>query len=394
MTELLSPSQPALRVANVVFNEFRHDVRVEKISKSLVSAGFAVTVFATSGEGLAADEERDGYRVLRPKSVSGPVTRWGRVRSAFGICFKLLRRTADFDVIHCNDLEPLFFAILAKWLSRGRLKVVYDAHELETEKHAVRGFRKFISQWLEEWLVREVNACITVSPSIAVWYRDAYGVELPKVVLNCPPMRDTRKTTGLRSAFGIGESVRIVLFQGGFSPGRGLNELLEAFEGEVTSSEWALVFLGFGAQHAAGQQLEKRVVQASEKLPNVFFHPAVPQKELLALTASADIGICLTEDMCLSHSFSLPNKLFEYAMAGIPMVVSDLPEMRRLTEEFECGLVCEQLSPAGIRTALDSLISMDLSALAQNARRLAKEHCWENQEKKLIDLYQSLLKVA
>ena len=78
-------------------------------------------------------------------------------------------------------------------------------------------------------------------------------------------------------------------------------------------------------------------------------------------------------------------------MAGIPIVVSDLPEMRRLTEEFECGLVCEQLSPAGIRTALDSLISMDLSALAQNARRLAKEHCWENQEKQLIDLYQSLL---
>ena len=92
-------------------------------------------------EAYTADEERDGYRVVRPKTVSAPVSRWGRMRSALRTSFRLLRQRDEFDVIHCNDLEPLFFAVLAKWLSRGRLKVVYDAHELETEKHAKNSVR-------------------------------------------------------------------------------------------------------------------------------------------------------------------------------------------------------------------------------------------------------------
>jgi len=381
-------------VANVVFNEFRNDARVEKISRSLAEAGSSVMVFATEGEGLPAAEEQDGYRVSRPSSASCPVNRWRRVRSALRTCLSLLRQRNDFDFIHCNDLEPLFFAVLAKWLSGGRLKVVYDAHELETEKHAVRGFRKVISRWAERWLTRSVDARITVSPSIADWYRDAHGVELPTVVLNCPPLREVQDTIALRQALGIGEGVRIVLFQGGFSPGRGLPELLEAFEGESAPEGCALVFLGFGAAHVAGQELERQVVRAAEERPNVYFHPAVPQKELLELTASADVGVCFTEDMCLSHRYSLPNKLFEYAMTGLPMVVSDLLEMRRMVEGYDCGVVCERLSAAGIRAALDLLFRKDLKALGENARRLGEEHCWEKQEHKLIELYQSLLQVA
>ncbi|MBT3638451.1 MAG: glycosyltransferase family 4 protein [Opitutae bacterium] len=381
-------------VANVVFNEFRNDARVGKISRSLAAAGGSVTVFATEGEGLPAAEERDGYRVFRPSSASRPVSRGRRVRSAFRTCLSLLRQRTEFDVIHCNDLEPLFFAVLAKWLTRGRLKVVYDAHELETEKHAVRGFRKLVSRWLERWLARRVDACVTVSPSIADWYRDAYGMDLPKVVLNCPPLREVRETVALRRSLGIDDGVRIVLLQGGFSPGRGLPELLEAFEGETAPENCALVFLGFGALHEAGRKLERLVVRAAEERPNVYFHPAVPQRELLELTASADIGVCFTEDMCLSHRYSLPNKLFEYAMTSLPMVVSDLREMRRMVERYDCGVVCEHLSAAGIRAALDSLFSKDLAVLGGNARRLAEEHCWEKQEKKLIELYQSLLKVA
>ena len=143
--------------------------------------------------------------------------------------------------------------------------------------------------------------------------------------------------------------------------------------------------------HKAGMDLQKRIENVSSKGTNIYFHPAVPYSELLNYTSSADIGLCLTEDTCLSHRYSLPNKLFEYAMAGIPMIVSDLPEMRKLVETFDCGEICEILAGKGLLVSIRAILSRDLELLSENALRLARSYSWEKQELKLIELYQSLL---
>ena len=384
-------ANPQIYVAVVVFNEFRNDSRVEKISLSLAKQGMEVKVYATAGIGLPRTEKRPNYQVLRPYEAKSPVKRAGRIISSLGTFFLLLEGIRKIDLIHCNDLEPLLFCVWLKIITFGRIKIIYDAHELETEKNAAKGLRKHLSKFLEARLISKVDAFITVSPSIAEWYRKVYALENPTVVLNCPYYHEVNQTDLLRESLGIPQHKIIFLFQGGFSPKRGLPQLIKVFESADAPTDCVLVFLGFGSMHKAGMDLQKRIENASSKGTNIYFHPAVPYSELLNYTSSADIGLCLTEDTCLSHRYSLPNKLFEYAMAGIPMIVSDLPEMRKLVQTFDCGEICEILAGEGLLVSIRAILSRDLELLSENALRLARGYSWEKQELKLIELYQSLL---
>ena len=107
---------------------------------------------------------------------------------------------------------------------------------------------------------------------------------------------------------------------------------------------------------SAGQKLEKQILDLSTKQKNIYHVQSVPMNELLSYTSSASIGVCLTIDNCLNHKYSLPNKFFEYAMAGLPMLVSDLPEMRKLVEKYNCGVICESITPDGIVNGLKKLL--------------------------------------
>ncbi|MBC8347994.1 MAG: glycosyltransferase family 4 protein [Verrucomicrobia bacterium] len=375
----------------VVLNDFRNDSRVEKISRSLAHRGLDVKVFATAGKNLPVTEIKDGYQVIRPFRTRRNIRSFGRVVSSLGILISLVSKIFKIDLVHCNDLEPLPFCLFLKILSFGRIKVIYDAHELETEKNSTSAIRKSISRLLESLLIGMVDSFVTVSPSIAKWYEREYLIKRPVVVLNCPYYREPVKTNLLRGALGIEEDKKIILYQGGFAENRGLRQLLEAFESADAPSDCVLVFLGFGPVHRVGLGFEDKIRNASNRNSNVFFHPAVPYGELIDYTSSADLGLCLIEGNCLSYRYSLPNKLFEYGMAGLPMMVSDLPEMRAMVEKFECGMICDRLTSEGILSSIASIFQADLGMLSQNAQKLAKKHCWENQEANLNQAYARLI---
>ena len=311
----------------------------------------------------------------------------------FGIFFLLCRNLTEIDLVHCNDLEPLPFCVLLKALSFGRIKIIYDAHELETEKNATTGVRQIISRLLESLLIKRIDSFMTVSPSIAEWYRERFDLKRVEVVLNCPRLWATSKKNTLRRELGIGDGVHIVLYQGGFMSGRYLEELLEAFRIDDRADQ-ALVFLGRAADTAQARSIERAIKSAADTLGNVHHLPSVPLELLSDYTSSADIGISLIEDICLSYRYCLPNKFFEFAMAGLPIVVSDLPEMRRMVEEYDCGVVCSSARPASIRGAIDTALYGDMVRLGLNARRMAQDNSWERQEQKLLALYDKILKVA
>ena len=128
------------------------------------------------------------------------------------------------------------------------------------------------------------------------------------------------------------------------------------------------------------------------KSKNIHFHESVTSNSLQVYTSSADVGLCLIEDYCLSYRYCLPNKFFEYAMAGLPILVSDLPEMRKLVQKYNCGVICESVTPDGIVKGLKELLGQDLQKLGKNARRMAEDHSWESQEEKLINLYDRVLR--
>ncbi len=385
MTRPNPATKSKLCVANIVFNDFRHDTRVEKICRSLVLAGYEVTVFALGGAGLPVREERSGWTVVRAGE-------WGKVRSLLWLACRFLTSVRQFDFVHCNDLEPLPLCVIAKGLKFGKTKLVYDAHELETEKLAARGFRQSLSRFLEGILIPFADGVITVGDRIADWYGKKYGLKRPSVVENAPPKWNPKiRSDLLRRQFDLSSGMRIFLYLGGLQEGRAIEPMLDAFSGVEDA---ALVLMGYGGTSLKGKKLEALVRDRTECEPNLFFHEPVGQEELAKYVASADVGLCLIEDKCLSYRYCLPNKLFEYAMAGLPIIVSDLPEMRDKVEAYRCGVVCGDLSSSGIRVSIEEIIAMESETLKNNARYMAEEHCWEKQEKKLIELYESLLKVA
>jgi len=382
----------ACRVASVVLNPFTRDSRVEKEALALTEAGYAVTVYALADEGLPRREERDGYLVERLSVWTRFLGRsfLGQAIKMIEYSFRLALRLRSSGVIHCHDFQPLPAVLLGRFMRISRARIVYDAHELESEKNGLTPFRSKCVRFLEKLSARWLDALITVSPAILEAYRELLPQVKSVLVLNCPKRWPACKGDVFRRELGIPAEVRIFLYQGAFIPGRNLEELLEAFRNE-NGSDRALVLLGHPVNTPASRSLERTIKDAAVSFPNVHHLTSVPPSRLPEYTGSADVGVSLIEDACLSYRYCLPNKFFEFAMAGLPIVVSDLPEMRRMVEEYECGVVYRSGDPGGFQSILDQALSGDLVAMGANARRMAEEHCWEMQEKKLLDLYDEIL---
>ena len=383
------------RVASVVLTTFTRDSRVEKEAEALTRAGYAVTVYALAGGGLPQREERDGYVVerlpVRTRFLGGSFL--GQAVKLVELSLRLAWRLRLVQIAHCHDFLPLPSALLARFMPMSRPLIIYDAHELESEKNGLTPFRSKCIRFLEKFAAHWLDALITVSPAIRNFYSNFLPQVKSALVLNCPYLWPSFKGDVFHRELGIPSAVRIVLYQGRFMPGRHVEELLEAFRAEIRIDR-VLVFLGNAANSHASRSLERTIKDAAAALPNVFYLPAVPPARLGEYTGSADIGVSLIEDVCLSYRYCLPNKFFEFAMAGLPIVVSDLPEMRRMVEKYECGVICRPGESGGIRASLDKALSGDAAAMGANARQMAEDHCWEKQEEKLIKLYQSLLQVA
>jgi glycosyltransferase involved in cell wall biosynthesis len=271
--------------------------------------------------------------------------------------------------------------VLIKLLGKN-VKLVYDCHEYETEINGLRGIEKAAKKWLERFLISHADQVITVSKSIAAEYERLYHIPKPQLVLNCPLYKEQRKFNFFREKFGIRADQTIFLYQGGLSEGRGIELILKAFSGlDVDKS--VLIFMGYGP-------LEQYIQQRAQNSDTIFFHPAVGPDVLLDFTSSADYGIIFYEDNCLNHSYCSPNKVFEYLMAGLPVLTSKLYELNRLVCTEGVGIVAEENSVAGFQKAVTKSLGQDYKEIQENVFKARKKYCWENQEAILKEVYDAL----
>lgn len=374
------------KVGLLVLNEFTNDSRVLKEALSLSHHGYWVEVIALHKLGLASCEDIDGVHVRRIRLVSRGWPKQEAVQllkylefliRAIPVCFKC-------NVLHCNDLSALPIGVIAKWLTLGHVKVVYDAHEFEINRngHNTRAGIRLMA-WFERMLVRYANAMMTVSPSIAKAYRRIYRIKSPALVLNCPPYRNaTPRCDKFREELRIRSDQKIFLYQGSLSVGRGIEVILEVFARRRTD-DVVVVFMGYGS-------LEGVVRVAAETNKNVFFREAVIPTELLDYTASADFGLMSVEKKCLSYTWCLPNKFFEYLMAGLMILSSDLVEPRRIIKKFGFGTCTAGASVQDFEDGISRIMKMDHTAAREQIERARRIYCWESQERVLLDVYAGL----
>jgi len=370
------------KVILIVLNNFKNDSRVLKEAISLQNGNFNVRVVALYEEGVKEYEEIEGIKVhrIRLKSREWIKVRMVQVFKYFELIYRLFKGYRDIDIIHCNDLETLPLGVILKKFNR-KIKIVYDAHEYETETYYSKGIRKKIAQKLELWLIKYADEVITVSGMIADEYVKLYSIKRPTLVLNTPILQNIKRENLFRERFDISENSRIFLYQGALNRGRGIEMILETFR--LLDRKSVIIFMGYGV-------LENHIKKYTQEYDNIYLHEAVSPSRLLPYTSSADFGISLIEDSCLSYRYCLPNKMFEYIMVGLPVIVSNLPEMAKVVKEYNIGVVAKEHSIDGLKEAIVEATNLNRDSISQNIKKVKEIYNWEKQEERLLGVYNGL----
>lgn len=373
---------------HISLNDFRNQSRVLKQTNSLVNSYLIEHVFIAAlwAEGLQVEQiyaKKITCNRFALKSRSWSKNFFFQLFKYFEFSWKVYQFYKDKNIklinIHSVGLLPL--GVFLKWVYKAKL--VYDTHELETETNGLVGFRKKAVKTIEKIFIRKADLILVVGENIADWYGNAYHINRPQVVLNVPNQRALKRNNHFREQLGIRDDQIILLYQGGLAAGRGVHLILEAFKAR-SDDKVVAVFMGYGP-------LQHDIQTAATQQKNIFFYPAVAPQIVLEYTSSADFGIHLIQNTCLNHNYCMPNKLFEYAMAGLPVLVSNMKDMSELVRKNQMGAVISDFSVAGINQAIDDLLVQDLTTMKANAYRMACENSWEVQEQKMLTAYQGML---
>src|SRR5690606_2548287 len=289
-------------------------------------------------------------------------------------------------IYHASDLFML--AAMARAAASTGAGYVFDSRELYTGLGSTRRRPWASAFWsaLERRLISRASLVMTVNDSIADVLADRYAIARPVVLPNVPGVVKIEPSSRLRQLTGLSSDEPIVLYQGFLKPGRGC-EILIALASKIPG--FSLVFLGVGP---LASELRRQV----ERLglgDRVRFLPMVEPDELLPLTADADIGACLIEGVTESLRLSLPNKLFEYLAAGVPVLASALPELSRIVDQYAVGLIAPTDDEDRMTEALKRLVE-DVEfrrRLASNTRTVFDEYDPDRIRKTFLDAYRPLL---
>jgi glycosyltransferase involved in cell wall biosynthesis len=379
-----------MRNLHINMNRFTNESRVLKETSSLVNAKLVekILIVALHDDKLQEFETIDARRLvwrvkLKSRSWAKNIFKLKGLlfHSEFVLRVSRFAKANQVNVVNVHSVGLLPLGIWLKLILGARL--IYDAHELETETAGARGIRKALSKLTEKLLIPYVDLTIVVGGKIEEFYQAKYRLERIVTVLNCPQFRQSRRTTLLRDKLNIPQHQKILLYQGGLFKGRGIEFLLEVGQ-TLSNQDYAIVFMGYG-------ELEEKVKTIASQYPHIYFYPAVPPNEVLEYTASADVGLSLIEDCSLSYRYCLPNKLFEYIMAQIPVIVSNLTEMREVVSSRQVGVVMDNWSREGFLNALGKLELMDGECLTNHLSKTSREFSWEEQEKVMLAAYRQYI---
>jgi len=365
------------RVIVSVINDLVTDQRVNKSCMTLQKAGFEVLLVGRRQRKSPPMDERT-YKSHRMKLLfeKGPLF-YAEYNTRLFL-FLLFHRA---NCLLSNDLDTLLPNF---WISKlKRIKLIYDSHEYFTEVPELVSRPKVQKVWrsIEEYVVPKLPEMITVCKSIADMFHEKYGIDV-HVIRNIP-MRKMLPASSTRAEVGLDEKKHILVLQGsGINIHRGSEELVEAMR---YLDDCQLVIIGGGDV----LPILKEKVAENHWDDRVKFFPRMPYQKMMAITQLAELGFTLDRDTNLNYRFSLPNKLFDYIQAGVPIIASQLVEIKRIIDEYNVGTFIESHEPESIAMTIKNALNDEksLSLWKENLKVAANYLCWENEEKVLLDIY-------
>lgn len=377
-----------MRICVIVINSVWYDPRVRKQIEEYLRAGHEVRVV---GHRCARYDKEKVDRIPAPTNIVHIEKYAGRQRSPIKKLHREhLRNRALTEaimdtqpqVIHANDYDALVPAYAAA--KKLGCVLVYDSHEICVEndfnKRLPSAYIRYM-RWKERRMCRRLDHMVCVSHAAASYFAEIYKIPEPMVVTNCALERETVQATEKHEHFEI-------LNHGQFYEGRGYDVMVEAAPLLKDLTDVRIALRGFGP-------IEDQLRRRAEELDgdNVIFYPKVLVQELIPEAGKSHVGVAITEPICLNFKLSVSNKLFEYAAAGLPVILSDIPEHRYLNEKYDFGLILEENTPQCFAQAVRTLRQDEAlyARLKGNALRLSREVNWEREFGRLMEKERELV---
>lgn len=356
-----------------VINDLQSDQRVARVCGAMHEAGYEILLVGRLRK--SSEELTRPYPVKRMRLF---FERGFAFYAEYNLRLLMLLLARQKDLLYANDLDTLLPNFLISKLFR--IPLVYDSHEYFTEvpelidRPAVRSF------WLrlERLVFPRLRNVITVNAELSGIYHRKYGIR-PKVIRNVPDPVSVRPGTQHKENV---SGKAVLLYQGALNEGRGIELMIDSME---LLNDCILVIAGEGD---ISSDLEKR---SAEKglTDRVLFKGRMAPENLRELTLEADLGFSLEEDLGLNYRYALPNKIFDYIHAGIPVIASDLPVMRDLVLESRVGEVLRDRTPSSLATLVRRIIS-DRESYRPHLEAAAREFTWNKEKAKLLELLENL----
>jgi len=363
------------RVIVSVINDLVTDQRVHKTCLVLAELGFDVLLVGRVKHDSIAMPSRP-YNTHRMKLIfeKGPL-----FYAEFNIRLFIFLLFKKFNLLFSNDLDTLLPNFLISRLKREPM--VYDSHEYFTETPELvnRKFVQTIWKIIENRIFPKLTDVITVNESIAGLFREKYNVEV-RVVRNIPPGGKIEKRRHVPDDFPNQKPV--ILLQGsGINIQRGAEELIEAMQ-YLHSAHLLIIGGGDVLDH-----LKKMTIDLNLQ-SKITFMPRMPFEKLINYTVNADLGLTLDKDTNINYRFSLPNKLFDYIHAGLPVLASPLIEIKNIIDQFQVGETIASHEPLQIANHISRMLSdkEKMKLYRENCQTAAQVLNWEKEKQTLIKI--------
>ena len=368
---------------------FNHETRLIKQVEAVISNNQELTCHILAlNDGHSIEEETLGDRIfirrLSLKSKALPrnfIFQFLKViEFTFLVVKYAIKNKAQVVTIHGLVQLPIAFLVMILCGA----KIIYDAHELETETTSLSGFRKRLYKIMERVFIKFASHVFVASPSIGVWYEEKYQLgDCVSVLMNIHKRKTSLASGKLHKSLKIPQSKKIILYQGALINGRGIEQLIDAYN-DLNDDRFVLVFMGYG-------NFEEKIIQQSMKNASIMHHPAVPQSVLGDYTKSAFCGICYVKNGSLNDDLCLPNKFFEYLFAGVPAIVSRAPDMQKILEKYDLGVVIDRLDGKTLASSLDRIVKLKNKSFEKRVSELNRDFNWDIQEHGIVEVYKKLI---
>jgi glycosyltransferase involved in cell wall biosynthesis len=395
-TPLNRSAKKSEEVCMFVLGAARNDVRVMRAATALTAGGYKVSVVDIEHERTRPAEEEFRGISLKHVLVPGWSVSSRGLKPRFFVhamfvtirSLLLLLRTSA-DIYHAHDETALPFCYVAALLHRKPL--IFDAHEVPTSALSENHIRmKSLLKRCFLLLVPHCRAVISISPSIVAEFRKRYRCQEVCLIRNIPEYQVVPKSDRLRCHLGLDSNIRIALYQGNLQPDRGLDRLIRS--AAFLERNVLLVLMG---RSVRDMQSQLEALIASEGTGDrVKIVAPVPYKDLLDYTASADLGLIFYSPDYLEVQMYLPNKIFEYIMAGLPILSSQVNAVAEVIKTYDVGQILPSFAPDKIGEAINILLAdrVALDRMRRNALRASQQDLnWKKEGQQLIQLYQSIL---